>query len=133
MAGGDRRRADFQLVVLLAAGKTVVEIAKETGISERTIYRRLQDPAFRTRLAEARDQITTQALGMLIQTQVEAATALRGLVVGKGVPPTARLGASRAVFELGQRLRETQELADRIEALEQRLDVRNVRPGRFAR
>ena len=54
MAGGDRTRANSRLVELLAGGRTVEAAATEAGISERTVYRRLEDPEFRQQLGQLR-------------------------------------------------------------------------------
>jgi hypothetical protein len=51
MAGRGRRNADWLLVVAVAQGRTVAEAAA-AGISERTVYRRLTDPAFQFRVDE---------------------------------------------------------------------------------
>jgi hypothetical protein len=40
-----------------------------------------------------------------------------------GVPPATRLGAARAVLEIGIRLREAADLETRLAALEERLNV----------
>ena len=54
MAGGGRQRANSCLVALLAGGRTVEAAATEAGISERTVYRRLEDPEFRQQLGQLR-------------------------------------------------------------------------------
>ena len=117
MTGGDRRMADIALIAALAGGATVAEAAKTAGVSERTAFRRLQDPAFQERLREAREGTIRRAVAMLADMGTEAAATLRALLEPT-VPPTVRLGAARAVLELGARLRENEELARRVAELE---------------
>jgi hypothetical protein len=45
------RSSDELLLSALAAGSTVEEAARTAGVSTRTAYRRLADPAFARRLA----------------------------------------------------------------------------------
>ena len=45
---------DAALIELLAAGKSPIHAAAELGTSHSAVYRRLSDPQFITRLAEAR-------------------------------------------------------------------------------
>jgi hypothetical protein len=109
--------ADIALIAALAGGATVAEAAKTAGVSERTAFRRLQDPAFQERLREAREGTIRRAVAMLAEMGTEAAATLRALLEPT-VPPTVRLGAARAALELGARLRESEELARRVAELE---------------
>ena len=122
MAGGDRKNADSALITGLACGGTVEAAAKTAGVSERTAFRRLEDPSFRRRVAEARDAMVSRAVARLSATSTLAADTLRELL--KARSETVRLGAARAVLELGAKLREHEELAERIAALEERLGDR---------
>jgi len=117
VTGGDRRMADIALIAALAGGATVAEAAKTAGVSERTAFRRLQDPAFRQRLETARQEMVERASAMLAEMGTQAAATLRALLEPT-VPPTVRLGAARAALELGARLRENEELARRLTELE---------------
>ena len=47
MAGGDRRNADPALIAALAVGTTNLDAARQAGVGEKTVYRRLTDAAFR--------------------------------------------------------------------------------------
>ena len=119
MTAGGRKSADSALVTALAAGGTVEASAKAAGVSEATAYRRLREPIFRRRVTEARDEMVGRAVARLSATSTLAADCLRELLRAKA--ETVRLGAARAILELGSKLRESEELAERIAALEQRL------------
>ena len=120
MAARGRKNADDALTVALAVGATVQEAARKAGIGERTVYRRLADPAFRRRVAELRGEMIGRALGKMADGMTAAADTLRKLLKAEG--ESVRLGAARSILELGNKLRESVELEERLCALE-----RNVR------
>ena len=114
-----RAHADAALVAALAAGRTAQDAAREAGVSERTVYRRLDDPAFKRQVDEARAEMLARAVAMLTSASVEAVETLRGLL---GSPMDfARLAAARAILEVGHKYREQLDLAERVAALEERL------------
>ncbi len=117
MAAGGRRNADAQLVAALAAGKTVEEAAARAGVSVRTVFRRLQEPAFQDAVTEARDDLVERAVADATAAMGEAVQTLRALLDPKHAA-TARLGAARALLELTLKLRDASELAQRLTQLE---------------
>lgn len=118
MAGSGRENADSALIAALAAGSTIRDAAKTTGVSESTIYRRLREPTFCASVSEARRVAIEQAVGALSAASSAAVSTLRELLSASA--ETVRLGAARAVLELGSRLRENIELEARLAALEER-------------
>jgi hypothetical protein len=104
----------------LACGASVEQAARQTGWSERTIFRRLRDPKFCRELQAVRDDMVRRSAGMLTAAAGEAVKTLVTLMAGN-VPPATRLGAARAVLEIGIKVREVSELAERVAALEDRL------------
>ena len=117
-----RSKTDLQLIVLLAAGCSVAEAAKETGISERTIYRRLHEDDFIEALSDARETMLDQAAGELTASLREAAQVLRRLLDSES--EKTRLFAAREILANGLRMREliTHEL--KLAAIEQALAQR---------
>ena len=111
---------DETLIVALASGLSVRNAAKRAAVSESTAFRRLRDPAFRQRVDETRGTLFSEALGRLADAASEAVNTLRGLL-GKKSPPAVRLAASRAVLDLGVRMRDSIELESRMRAMEERL------------
>jgi hypothetical protein len=120
MAQAPRKKSDDSLVLSLASGLTVAAAARQCRLSTRTIYRRLADESFRRRLQEVRADMVQRAAGAL---SAAATKAVRTLVALQepSVPPPVRLGAARAVLEIGARLREATELEERLAALEAQL------------
>jgi hypothetical protein len=110
----------------LAAGRTIDEAARDSGAGGRTIRTWLHDQhAFTRRIGALRSEMTSRALGRLVEGMVSAADTL-GFLCRKGKSEQVRLGAARALLELGVKLRETVELEERISALEGREGPRKI-------
>jgi hypothetical protein len=110
-----RRNADEALALALASGQTL-RAAAAAGVAERTATRRWADPAFRRRVSELRGELVAQALGGVADGMADAAATLRALLGADS--ENVRLGAARALLELGVKLRENVELQERLQALE---------------
>jgi hypothetical protein len=109
-----------QAAVALASGRNESEAADACGGSSRTIRTWLATlPAFGKRIGELRAQMTSAALGRLAASMCRAADALDRLATS-AESESVRLGAARAVLELGLKVKETVELEARISLLEQR-------------
>jgi hypothetical protein len=117
MANEQRKKSEDALLLALACGATVEAAAKQCHLSDRTIYRRLKDPAFRARLREVRSDMVRRAAGMLTAAAGQAVSTLLSLQK-ESVPAAVRLGAARAVLEIGIKVREMAELEARMDELE---------------
>src|SRR5437870_8305184 len=120
MAHHGRQSADDVLVVALACGSTLENAARKANVSARTAHRRLADPAFKKRLADVRADMVQRTSGMLTAASLEAVKTLVELQASLQAP-AIRLGAARTILELGVRLRETIELSERLQALEEQV------------
>jgi hypothetical protein len=115
------RKSEDKLLLTLACGATVESAARECGLSPRTVYRRLAQPAFQRRLQALRADMVQRTAGTLTAAASEAVRTLLELLK-PAVAANTRLGAARAVLESGVKLREITELEQRIAALEQLAD-----------
>lgn len=115
---GSRKPEGEGLVLALACGATVEAAARQCQVSDRTVYRRLEDPAFKARVREVRGEMVRRSAGLLTAAAGQAVQTLLALQK-ESVPAAVRLGAARAIIELGLKVRETAELEARIAALEQ--------------
>ena len=116
MARG-RKNADDALLMALACGATVDHAAHSAGVSARTAHRRLKEEGFQKRLQDVRADMVQRTVGMLTASGMEASKTLISLLEST-VPQAVRLGAVRTILEFGIKLREIDELAQRIAALE---------------
>ena len=126
MAGGVRANAQAVAVAGLAAGLTMTEVARQAGVSDRTIRRWLKRDAFRRRVEDARTELITGTVGRLADSAGEAVATLRQLL-REGNPPATRLGAARAILEMASRYRESEELERRLTVLEEAVATKEVR------
>jgi hypothetical protein len=131
VAPGGRKNGDAALVVALAGGATVQEAARAAGVSERTVYRRLEDGTFRHAVAEARSGLIGRAAGVLARVCAAAAMTLADLLEAES--ETVRLGACRSILELGVKLRESEELERRLAELERALGTQGTQGTRRVR
>ncbi len=126
MAHRGRANADDVLIAALAGGQPVEQAAAAAGVSPRTAWRRLQDPDFRQRLDDARQQTVQAAVDTLTRASTAAAMTLATLLKPEQ-RATVRLAAARAILELGGRMREAGELEARLAALEAAVAAQNNR------
>lgn len=115
-----RKNADELLLTTLVCGGSVDNAARAAGVSGRTVQRRLADPQFRQALDKLRTEMIHRAVGMLTAASFEAVKTLLGLLESSQ-SGSVRLGAARAILEIGLKLREYTELAERLSAVEAQL------------
>jgi hypothetical protein len=72
-----------------------------------------------------RDGMVHRAADMLTAAAMEAVKTLLSLQE-KSTPASVRLGAARAILELGVKLREISELSERVQALEERMSPKGL-------
>ena len=120
MAHRGRKNADELFITALACGATVEHAAEKAGIGRRTGHRRLQDPDIQRRLSQVKSDMLKRATAMLTAASMEAVKTLLGLQESS-MPPGIRLGAARSILEIGNRLRDSTELLERMEAIERQL------------
>ena len=122
MSKGRKRKGDTELLLALACGASVENAAQKAGLSRRTVFRRLAAPAFRAQVTEMRAAMVQRAAGMFSAAGLPAIKTLTTLQESAS-SEAVRLGAARATIELGCRLRETVEWAERLATLEGRLEA----------
>jgi hypothetical protein len=122
MSRNGRHSADDSLLMALACGATVENAARQAGVSPRTAYRRLADAAFRQRLQTLRGDMVSRTAGTLTAAASEAVRTLLELMKNP-TSSAVRLGAARAVLEIGMKLREMADLEARLAELEQRIET----------
>jgi transposase-like protein len=121
MSGNVRKKGREAAILALASGETVSGAAQKAGVNERTIHRWRSEDAFRREVNQARAEMFSRALGCAAEGVVSGALVLRQLCL-KAKSETVKLGAARSLIELGTKLRESVELEERLQALEERIE-----------
>ncbi len=117
MPSPQRRKNEDPLLLALACGATVESAARQCGLSDRSVYRRLQDPEFKKRLDRVRADMIQRSAGMLTAAAGEAVRTLLALQK-EATPAAVRLGAARAILEVGMKVRQVVEFEQRLAELE---------------
>ena len=89
-------------------------------MGERTAYRRLEKPAFRKRVSDLRRDMVERTAALLTAASAEAVRTLLGLLK-ETVKANVRLGAARAVLDIGFKARELAELENDLRELERKV------------
>jgi hypothetical protein len=111
---------DHRLVAALAAGQTIVAAAREAGFNERSVRRKLTDPAFRKRVDAAKAEAVGQAVALLGRLMTTAALKLGQLL--ESADERVRLMAAERVIGLALKGRTSETLEAEFAALVERLD-----------
>jgi hypothetical protein len=116
-----RKGADQALLRALACGATVENAARKAGVSERTAYRRLGDPAFQHQLERLKAEMVQRSACLLTGAGMGAVKVLVDLQNDVSVPAGVRRRSARDVLEMGLKYREAAELEQRLAAVEAQL------------
>jgi transcriptional regulator with XRE-family HTH domain len=117
---------DAALVAALLAGGSYEDAARATGCSRSTVARRMRDAAFRDQLDALRREVLARAADILAAQSVASVEALAQLRDDTALPPSVRARAARDLLDLAVRYRDSSELAARIAAIEDVLDLRRA-------
>src|SRR5262249_52838733 len=117
MSDSGRLKGGEVLLLALAGGMTLRAAAAQAGVNERTARRRMADPKFRDRLRRLQAEAVGQASARLTAVMDKAVGKLEALLDAKN--EAIVLGAVKVTLEQSVRLREINELEQRLAALEQ--------------
>jgi hypothetical protein len=120
VARARRIKANPSLLVAWACGASVKNAARKAGVSERTVYRRLADPAFQKQLENFHTETMQRAAAMLTSLSAGAINTL-GTLLDPSIPSTVRHKSACSILQLGDEQREKVELEQRLATLEHRL------------
>jgi hypothetical protein len=107
------------LAVAVAAGQSANKAASAAGIKPSTARKWAREPAFRRMVGAYQTRAIRRALAIMVRGAVRAAAKLYELA--KHDDPKIALAASRAILELGPRLRDDLDREQRLIAIEDRL------------
>lgn len=98
IGSSDEMRGDDRLLTTLATGCHIENAAAAAGVSERTAYRRLADPEFRTKLDAAREALRESILAKLADAGHDAIGTLWELM-HDGKEENIRLRAAKTLLD----------------------------------
>lgn len=113
---GKRANVDSLLIVGLAAGRPLVDVAAEAGISTRTVQRRMAKPEFQRKVSDLRGQMMQDLSGRLSQISGIAMERLQSLLEADS--ENVRLGAARSILDQTLRVREAVDFEGRLKEVE---------------
>jgi hypothetical protein len=100
--GDDIRQGDIDLIMALPRTRTRRAAARLAGVSEPTVYRRLQDPAFRQRYRKAHDLLLQERVMELRHDPLDQAIRQLGAARHGGgpgsTPPPGKTTLNRKDF-----------------------------------
>ncbi len=126
-AGLSLRQA--QAVEGLLAGQPHKMVAHTVGVHERTLRKWIHRPRFRAALSGARREAFGQAIGLTQRYAPIAVATLVKVMNDTGAPPSARVTAAALLLKFGREGIELDDLAVRVEALEQATTVIRAYPS----
>lgn len=115
---------EIQLVNALLTSKTIREVSEKTGLSEATIYRYLKKEKIVNELEKSKRELTNNTLRYFITLGNKALNNIEELMNSKC--ERIRLETSKYVLDMIVKIKELQELEDRINRLEQIVEERNT-------
>jgi len=110
------------LIVALASGESIREAARLSGMSERTIYRRLREDAFIQRVNHARTSMIQQAVGRLARSSAKASQVLEKLLDSNS--ERIRLQTARVILDSSIKLGDALMYEQRLSSLESMLNMK---------
>lgn len=108
--------ADESFIKGIAAGNSVARAARLAGISERTGFRRMQDPQVLQQISEMRSTLMDVAVDRLCHAADPASQTLYSLL--QAPSDSVKLSAARAILEKSVTVRNYQELDSRMAEVE---------------
>lgn len=126
MSGNERHQTkltakQLRAVHCLLTERTTKDAATKAGVSEATLHRWLNEPAFETSFRQASSSLLERALTRLQTATQEAVETLTTIMKDSSAPTSSRVRAARSIIELALKARETLEIEDRLRALEAKL------------
>ena len=114
-------RKQEKAISALLVHPTMCEAASAAGIGEVTLWRWLRVPEFKEQYRLARREAVSQAVGQLQGACSVAVMALTDISQDVNCPASARVSAARTVLEMALKGVELEDLAVRVEELEQQV------------
>ena len=106
-------------IIALLHEQTIGRAASAVGVSERTLYRWLDKPDFGRAYRKARREAFGQAIALTQRYAPLAVNTLAQVMMDQGAPHHAKVAAATTLLRFGREGIELDDLAARVETLEQ--------------
>jgi hypothetical protein len=110
-----------RVLAALLTCSTARATAKQADVCEKTVYRYLEDPAFKQALRARQDQVIAAAVAALSGLAGDAIDTLRGTLANKETTAGVRVRAALGILDHVQRLTTFADLEQRLAELEAKL------------
>jgi hypothetical protein len=98
---------------------SILKAAEKSGVGERTLHRWLEEPGFQAQYRRARREAFSHAISLSQRYAVLAVNTLGKVMTDNTAAHSAKVSAATAVLRFGREGIELDDLASRLEALEQ--------------
>jgi hypothetical protein len=105
-------------VLALLASRNVEEAAKSAGVTPRTLYRWMKEPAFDSAYRAAKREAYGQAIARLHQMTSAAVTTLGKVMVDPATPPATKVRAADSILSHTAKAIEIEDIEARVSELE---------------
>jgi len=119
-------------LVALLNEPTVNKAAQIAGVGERTLYRWMEQPVFNRAYRAARRQAFSHAVALTQRYAAAAVQTLAKVMADPKATAAAKVAAATSLLRFGREALELDDLAARLEALEEAQARHDTRPGMVA-
>ena len=120
--GTNLSRKQREAIPFLIGARSIEEGRRAAKVGQRTIHRWLKETLFRQALEEARERVVSEALERLKDAVTQAVSVLVDIMGGDD--PVLRLRAAGMTLDHFFKIRELQELDQRLKRVEEALSTR---------
>ena len=117
-------RNQTKALAALLSHPSVATAAQACGLSERTLFNYLADQDFKAELRRRQDKILTATAAALVGLSSQAVETLLEVMNDSEATPATKRKAAQAWLNQGRQAVMLTDLADRVAALEEKLEVR---------
>lgn len=112
-----KKRNDETLIAALISNPTIKAAATACGVSERYIYGRLHDPAFKAKYDNARREVLEQSTAFIQGIVSEAIQKMRDVMNDPDATPQVQLNAAEAITRNSLKLTEQNDILTQLAEL----------------
>jgi hypothetical protein len=109
----------LEAILALLSEPSIQKAATKIGVHEKTLWRWIDEPEFGAEYRKAKRDTYTQAIGIMQRYATTAVNTIVRVMTDSVSPPNARITAASAMLRLGRQGIELDDLAARVDALEQ--------------